>query len=621
MSKLFLGMIFTAFIFMLGIGCSSHNNPVENLCDTNPAVENSVGNHNVTGMYNASFDPDTMEFTVTPVRNASLTHFDFTQYLDMCPEGCLRFVVLEVGEDGWIDVGLLMQNPTSLTVYDARLIFANLYNKEISGIDGFTVLWPSVGVYLKPYIALAKDASERAVEGYATILDSFSMRFVAGCTIDTLFITECSFGENIQEPFEIVSHGLTEGYMTPQGGTGTIACEVFDWQRDVEWVKANLNAFTHEVVDMVFNDETNLWECEISNLFNLPIGEYIIPIEAYSPNVWDVNAFGWMTVEVIQEPGARKFVYSKSDGMGTFEVHSMYTNASLDTQLTFYSANTQANGVTADMSKIIYDSDNIMPGFPKGYRMNIDGSDNMCLFKPSAISASSDGSVVLLYDAMAMSMWIYNENTSDLYQLPQVDVFECVMGADNPIIAYTATPLIGTEVFSCDLLGMNDRQMTTDGELVMAKMGISISDNGMQLAYSGIDADPEESDMEIYVLDLNVPDSQINITANTDISDTSPQFDGMGMQLVFVSNDRGAANIMIWNPMDGILPITEDSVGTEMIYSNPDISPDGLLVVFETVLALMDSHDIVVYDIASPDPEPVQITTDGLSYKPLVSAN
>jgi hypothetical protein len=621
MSKLFLGMIFTAFIIVLGIGCSTNANPVENLCDTNPAVENSDGNHTVTGVYNASFDPDTMEFTVTPVRNASLTHFDFTQYLDMCPNGCLRFLVMDVREDGWLDIGVLVENPTSITVYDARLIFANPYNKKIADIDGYTVLWPSIGIYSKPFLAFAKESFQRAVEGYTGVLDFFSMRFVPGCTIDTLFITECSFGENIQEPYEIVSHGLIEGYMTPQGGTATMGCDVLDWQRDVEWVKADLSLFTHDVVEMVFSDLTNLWECEISNPLSLPIGEYNIPIEAYSPNVWDVNAYGWVTVEVMQEPGARKFVYSKSDDMGVFEVYSMFTNASLDTQLTFYSANTQANGVTADFSKIIYDSDNVMPGYAKGYRMNIDGSDDICLFKPSAVSANSDGSIVLLYDAMGMSIWIYNEITSDLYQLPQENVFECVMAADNPLIAYTATPAIGTEIFTCDFMGMNDRQMTNDGDLVMAKIGLSISDNGMKLAYSGIDADAVENDMEIYVLDLNVPDSQINITANTDIDDTSPQFDGMSIQLVFVSIDHGASNIMIWNEMDGVTPITEDSVSMEMVYTNPDISPDGLLVVFETVLDLMNAHDIVVYNMASPDPEPVQITSDGFNYKPLVSAN
>ncbi len=621
MSKLFLGMIFTAFIIMLGIGCSTNANPVENLCDTNPAVENSDGNHNVTGVYNASFDPDTMEFTVTPVRNATFTHFDFTQYLDMCSDGCLRFMVLNVREDGWLDVGVSIQNPTALTVYDARLVFANPYKKEIADVDGFTVLWPSIGIYLKPFIAFAKGSLQRAVEGYVQVMEIFSMRFVPGCIIDTLFITECSFEENIQEPFEIVSLGLTEGNMTPEGGTATMSCVVLDWQNDVEWVKADLTLFTNEVADMVYNDATWSWECEISNDFHLPIGEYNIPIEAYSPNVWDVNAYGWVTVEITQEPGVRQIVYSKSDGMGISEVHSMFTNASLDTQLTFYSANTQANGVTADMSKIIYDSDNIMPGFTKGYSMNIDGSDNKCLFKPSAVGANSNGSIVLLYDAMEMRMWVYNELTSDLYQLPQEDVFECVMAADNPLIAYTATPTIGAEVFSCDLMGMNDRQMTTDGELVMVKVGLSISDNGMQLAYSGIDADVLENDMEIYVLDLNMPDSQINITANTDISDTTPQFDGMGIRLVFVSEDRGAANIMMWNSMDGIVPITEDSVSSDMLYAAPDISSDGALVVFETVLALMNAHDIVVYNMASPDPEPVQITFDGLNFNPLVSAN
>lgn len=621
MSKLFLGTIFTVFIIMLGIGCSTNTNPVENLCDTNPAVENSEGNHTVTGLYNASFDPGTMEFTVTPVRNATFTHFDFTKYLNMCPKGCLRFMVTDVREDGWLDIAIHIQNPTLITVFDARLLIANPFNKEIANFDGFSVLWPSIGIYLKPFIAFAQDFPQRAVPGETSVVEYFSMRFVPGCTIDTLFITECSFDENIQEPYEIDSLGLTEGYITPQGGVATMGCNVGDWQDDVEWVKANLTLFTGAIVDMVFNDVARIWECEISNPNFLPIGEYKIPITAYSPNVWDVNAYGWVTVEITQEPGAREFVYSKSDGMEVFEVYSMFTNASLDTQLTFYSANTIANGVTADLSKIIYDSDNIMPGFTKGYKMNMDGSDNVCLFKPSAVSANRDGSIVLLYDAMSMSMWVYNQTLSDLYQLPQENVFECVMAADMPLITYTATAAHGLEIFKCDLMGFNELQMTNDSELVMTKTGLSLSDDGGKLAYCGTDSDLMEDDMEIYLLDMNMPDSQMNITANIEINDTSPQIDGMGFQVVFVSEELGAANIMIWDMMNGILPITEDSVSADMVYAIPDISSDGMLVVFETVFALMNSHDIVVYNMATPDPEPVQITFDGFNYNPLVSAN
>lgn len=621
MSRFLLGIILTAFIIALGIGCSTHNNPIENISDANPAIENSNGNHTITGVYNASFDPETMEFSVTPVRDASLTHFDFTPYLDMCEGGCVQFKVLAIREDGWLDIGAQMENPTALTVYDARLIFADPKGKNISDIDGFTVLWPSIGVFLKPFIAFAKAVPNREVGPYMAPMSIFSMQFVPGCKLDTLFIAECSMDENIEEPYDIVSLGLVEG--TLAAGTlepAKLGVIIRDWQDDVEWVQANLMNFTGEIADMEWNDETFMWECEIMNMFDLPIGEYTIPIETYSPNIWLVNAYGWATVEVTADPTAKQFVYTKSDGMGVTEVHSIYTDGTRDAELTSYAASTLATGVSADYSKIIYNSDYLLPGVQKGFIMDFDGSNDLCLIKPAAVSTNRDGSTVLLYDLMTMKMWIYDVRTYDLYQLPQEMVQECVMAADAPVIAYTGMGLEGAEIFTCNLYGENVMQMTNDGELVMSKTGLTISDTGMMAAYCGVDADPLAEDLEIYTLDLMMPDSQQNITDN-DLSDTTPQFDGMGFTLVFVTEDLGAGNIMRWNIIDGVEAITIDSMDPEMVYANPDISSDGAFVVFEKIASLPFSIDVVAYDMTVPTPEPVQVTFDGLSSAPLVSAN
>ena len=90
--------------------------------------------------------------------------------------------------------------------------------------------------------------------------------------------------------------------------------------------------------------------------------------------------------------------------------------------------------------------------------------------------------------------------------------------------------------------------------------------------------------------------------------------------IVYVNDDRGAANIMIWDQVEGTLPITDDSADELMFYANPDIDPAGAFVVFEKV-EMLTLINLMAYDMTELEPAPFQVTFDGFSTMPVVSPN
>jgi hypothetical protein len=620
MSRLVMGIALIAVLVILG--CSRNGNPVVD----SPDQVSNLGNteqHVITGMYNAVFDPEAMDFTVTPARDAAAaTHFDFTNFHYMCPGGCLKFKVASYDSEGWISVLADIKNPTSLIVYDARLVFADLKGKEIADYDGITPLFPGQGLPYKPFVAWAKERPFRQVPGSFQGSATFKIRFLPGSELNTVYITECSFS-NIEEPYDIVSHGIIEGELTPAGDTtAKLGVEILDWQDDVESANAYLIPFNNQIMPMVYDPLPRIWTVEFTNQKRLPEGEYDVLIEGISPNPQSVSLYKFVKIPVIvPPPTGTPFVYTKSLGLGISEIHTIYTSGMGDTALTNFTRSTVANGVSTNMAKIIFTSDYLTPFSPKAFLMNFDGTDISLLYKPQAVSCNEDGSIVLLYDPVNLVMWVWNLVLYDLYQLPPTGVEDCVMSANGQKIAYIAREGLFKEIFSCDITGGNIVKLTSDGEQTALKENITISDDGMKIGYNAFDPSLEQDDMEIFSITSIMPDTQQNITNNENIDDTKPQMDNQGRKIVYVStDDRGFSNIYLWDQLAGISPVTADA-GAIAGYDNPDISSDGMLMLFEKAAFIGTQTNIWAYDLTVLPPVLSQVTTDGQSTKPLITAN
>jgi Tol biopolymer transport system component len=623
MSRLTVGIIVSTLLLVLGIGCSNSSNPVSNSGDGPEAIV-SQDNHQITGVYSVTFNPDSSEFTVEPSRDlAGYTHFNWTQYLNMCTNGCVRFRVDSFLGWGMFAVSFSMTNPVSLTPYDPRLIIADAKGKQFLGYDGLTKLWPAIGTTYKPFYAVAKDQPNRIMPGYDTDYGNFTLVFTPGCEYNMTIITECSINQNIGEPYELTSLGVVDGMLTPNGTTPvTIACTVSDWQDDITSVRAYTNQFNGQIGDMVW-DETNLyWKYTFYNENHVPEGKYDVLLEANSPNSWGVatyNLVKFLKVEPDIIVPSDYVVYSKATAENVFEVYKIAFNGLTDTALTSYAANSTASGFTADFQKVIFNSDYASPGEMQAFVMGIDGSGEVALGNIKVVGANADGTVFLLYDAISQKMSVYTES-GGLVQLAQTQVLDCALAANASLIGYIKNDRGSIDVYTCDQTGANELKLTKDGMVVTDKANITISDDGLVIAYNAEDPSPQ-TDQEIFTLDATTPFSQVNITANTGINDTLPQLDGTGFNMVFVQELTGAKNIGLYVDGTGISTITTDSVDDTMGYNNPDISADGLVVVFDKTETAGPSVNIMIYDMNISPATVVALTTDGISSMPYMSAN
>lgn len=622
MSRLTLGIIVSTLLLVLGIGCSNSSNPISNSGDGPEAVV-SQDNHVITGVYTATYNPETMEFTVEPSRDLSgYTHFNWTQYLNMCPTGCLHFTITGILGDGKLAITFSLTNPVSLTPYDPRLVIADSRGKKITGYDGLTKLWPSIGTVYKPFFAVAKDQPNRMMPGLGTDYGTFTMQLIPGCEWDMTLIAECSINQNIEEPYELIPLGIVDGELTPNGLTdATIACTVNDWQDDINWVHAYTVRFNSQVGDMVWNDTDLVWEYKFNNSNHQPIGLYEILVEANSDNVWQISTYNLMSVNVTEDIIVPDdfVVYTKNKAENVFEVYKIAISGTDDTTLTSYGSSSTAAGFTTDFQKVIFNSDYVTPGTMQAFVMGIDGTGENTLGDIKVVGANADGTVFLLYDEPNQKMSVYDDS-SGLIELPQTEVLDCAIAATGSMIGFIKSDRGAINIYICDLLGENQVRLTDDASGVPDKANITISDDGLVIAYNG--EDPSiQIDQEIYILDATTPFSQVNLTANASIDDVLPQLDGTGANLVFVQNDAGAMNIALYVDGTGISPITTDSVDDTMGYTNPDISSDGMIVVFDKFETAGPFVNIMIYNMNNDPFEVVALTTDGISSMPYLSAN
>ena len=292
--------------------CSTHNsNPVapSGGSDINyPASPDAMEDgHNFLGEYIMTFDPETWETEVIPVRDSDSVHVIITSYLfaPPCPaKGCFQFFITD-----WtgtvLTIDLVLANPSTLAPYDVRQIFTELNGKEILNPDGYTHLYdpPSTPLQINPFIAYAKEESNRRFPAgpWSVIHEELLIDFPPGAQAQVTFVFECSFGGNTEEPYQIVNQNQY-GVLPDEGGWTVILTDINDWQDDIEKATLDTTALNARITNFSLIPQTNTYRAFVNNYLHSPVGTYPALIKAKSPNSYNLDMYHYVDIEVSEAP-------------------------------------------------------------------------------------------------------------------------------------------------------------------------------------------------------------------------------------------------------------------------------------------------------------------------------
>lgn len=149
-----------------------------------------------------------------------------------------------------LEIDVTIKNPTSLMVFDVRLIFNNIGANKILNPDSYTTL---LSTKISPYIAFAKDDMFRQfpMSGGSDTQKLF-FEFNGG---PVGFVIAVSMPFYCEEPYEVSNVSLIGSLNDEDGGIADLSCVVGDHDWNLEFVVADLRVFTGMIRYMVSNPE------------------------------------------------------------------------------------------------------------------------------------------------------------------------------------------------------------------------------------------------------------------------------------------------------------------------------------------------------------------------------
>lgn len=276
------GLCVLSLLFVLCIGCSSSKSPatISPLADDTP-IMNPVGTgHEIMASGTFEIDLENMEIRDITDRSTAL-HYNITGFLS----GYFKYFIVS-WQLPYVTLRLEITNPTALQVYDVRIIYTNLYGKEVLNPDGYTnFLDPAGDPDFNPFHYFAKEYPNQAFPVGPGGVDSeiLELYWPTGASTWVTYVIECSLGGNAAEPYKIRDIE-TEGIITPIGGGMKVMCTVDDWQGDITSVTMLANDIYDEDQIIYRYLDTNTFIGSIVNLGEVTPGEYTVWLKAKSPN-------------------------------------------------------------------------------------------------------------------------------------------------------------------------------------------------------------------------------------------------------------------------------------------------------------------------------------------------
>ncbi len=279
-------------------GCSSSSNtPIQPDSPVLPSAEMAPSNTQVLYSGTLEINPETMTITQVIDRQSDWVYVVPASLLGSCPGGCFSFAI--VGIVGTVlEIELTLENPIALLAYDLRLECIKLTGLEIVNPDSYTDFLGTPIFDVKPFIAFMKEASGREFPIGPGGIDTETLYLDCppGPSSITFAIT-ASLPDQTSEPYEI-SEMSSSGILTPTSGLATISCRVDDHQDDVSGVYLDATPFMGEAAEMIEGGEPGLYEYDLENPMEAPVGIYNQLIMALSPNPQNISTYNYVQIEI-----------------------------------------------------------------------------------------------------------------------------------------------------------------------------------------------------------------------------------------------------------------------------------------------------------------------------------
>jgi len=150
-----------------------------------------------------------------------------------------------------LEVDVTLDNPTSISVYDVRIIFNGIGSNKVLNPDSYTTQFSSK---ISPYISYATDDPWRNFPIGPGASDTQKIIFeMNGSGIG--FVIIASFPFWCEEPYEIHKINYIGELNDEDGGWASLSCVVEDHDWNLQYIVADLRVFTGSMGYMVPNPE------------------------------------------------------------------------------------------------------------------------------------------------------------------------------------------------------------------------------------------------------------------------------------------------------------------------------------------------------------------------------
>jgi hypothetical protein len=278
---------------MIAVGCSGKTNPVssDSSADGVQDTTRDIPGHNLAGIWEMQIDPDTLEAQIVPTRDLS-GHMNITGFVKP-----LGIHVNSLNPTTRImNVDITINNPTSYTGYDVRLIlFTNDQGLKLTNDDGWTDLYDLPGGSIQnPFKAFEKDVANRLFSGSSSDTENLLIYWPSP-TGAIQFAVDVSFPSNCVEPYEFVNFTQIDNLGSDHGAEAEVRVEVRDWQYDL----SNVNISAEQITGLYFTPFTlysgDTWTATIVNNESAPVGQYECMLAASSGGYY---LYDYVTVQI-----------------------------------------------------------------------------------------------------------------------------------------------------------------------------------------------------------------------------------------------------------------------------------------------------------------------------------
>jgi hypothetical protein len=290
-------ILITAVLILSGCSQATNNPAMPGSSESQIYSTETESNIFYSGTF--EIDLETQQIIQIENRQSDLV-YNITGFLPTkCPGGCFRFKI--IGIIGTVlEIELTLENPLTIQIYDARVVYVDLFGKEVLNPDSYSDFKGTPITRIFPFTAFMKELESRAFPVGPGGIDTeiLYLNFPPGSIAAVNYMITAGYPNQIQEPYEINSMSQT-GQLSESGGSALISCAVKDHQNDVSSVFMDSRPFVGTYSAMTQSlTNPGTWEVNISNNLHAPVGSYNQLIKASSPNSQNISTYNYVEITV-----------------------------------------------------------------------------------------------------------------------------------------------------------------------------------------------------------------------------------------------------------------------------------------------------------------------------------